>query len=161
MEPVSSVVTGYPVKIYRSQTGYWMQVYMGRRNMQLHNFALIIVCSGICVAQQITIPDGTKLRVRLDQPLSSATAEVGQAVELTVAEAVKIDGSVAIKEGSRATGTITEALPKWPMGGLANSISSLTVLPPPTASGSPYVIRSVSVELSRASSWYGEITKIG
>jgi hypothetical protein len=48
--------------------------------------------------------------------LSSATAETGQSVELTVAEAIKVNGIVAIKEGARVTGTVTEAVPKRRMG---------------------------------------------
>ena len=83
--------------------------------MKLHSFAITIICSGICIAQ-VTIPDGTKVRARLDHPLSSATAEVGQAVELTIAEAVKVNDIVVIKEGARATGTVTEAVPKRRMG---------------------------------------------
>lgn len=76
---------------------------------------IALVCYRICFAQ-ITIPDGTKLRVRLEQPLSSATAERGQSVELTVAEAISIGGAVVIKEGARVTGTITQAVEKKRMG---------------------------------------------
>jgi hypothetical protein len=76
---------------------------------------LLVICSGICLAQ-ITIPDGTKLRVRLEQPLSSGTAEHGQPVELTVAEAVKVNDVVVIRDGARVTGTVTEAVPKRRMG---------------------------------------------
>ena len=84
--------------------------------MKLYNRGLLfVVCSGICLAQ-VTIPDGTKLRVRLEQPLSSATAEHGQSVELTVAEAVKVNDVVVIRDGARVTGTVTEAVPKRRMG---------------------------------------------
>jgi hypothetical protein len=83
--------------------------------MKLHCLGLTVACFSTCYAQ-VTIPDGTKLRVRLDQPLSSSTAEVGQAVELTVAEAIKVNGAVVIKEGARVTGTVTEAVPKRRMG---------------------------------------------
>jgi len=84
--------------------------------MKLYNRGLLfVVCSGICLAQ-VTIPDGTKLRVRLEQPLSSANAEHGQSVELTVAEAVKVNDVVVIRDGARVTGTVTEAVPKRRMG---------------------------------------------
>ncbi len=83
--------------------------------MTLKNVVLALACSSLGIAQ-VTIPDGTKLRVRLDQPLSSGHAEVGQTIELTVAEAVKIGSAVVIGEGARVTGTITEAVPKRRMG---------------------------------------------
>ncbi len=66
--------------------------------------------------QQITIPDGTKIRVRLDQTITSATADEGQTVELSVTEPVRVDETVAIPEGARVTGTITEAREKRRMG---------------------------------------------
>lgn len=65
---------------------------------------------------QIVVPDGTKIRVRLDQQISSATADEGQIVELSVTEAVKVDDVVVIPEGARVTGTITEATAKRRMG---------------------------------------------
>jgi PEGA domain-containing protein len=68
------------------------------------------------MAAQVTVPDGTRLRVRLDQSISSANADQGQSVELSVTEAVKIGDQVVIPEGARVTGTITEAQEKRHMG---------------------------------------------
>ena len=65
---------------------------------------------------QIVVPDGTKLLLRLDQTLSSATADEGQTVELSVAEAIKVEGATVVQEGSRATGTIVLAQEKRRMG---------------------------------------------
>ncbi len=62
------------------------------------------------------IPDGTKLRVKLDQTITSATADEGQSVELSVTENVKAGDLVVIPEGARVTGTITVAVPKRRMG---------------------------------------------
>jgi hypothetical protein len=67
-------------------------------------------------AAQVAIPDGTKIRVRLDQSISSGTAEQGQTVELSVVEAIHVNEQVVIPEGSRVTGTITEAHEKRNMG---------------------------------------------
>jgi PEGA domain-containing protein len=67
-------------------------------------------------AAEVSIPDGTKLRVRLDQSISSATAEQGQAVELSVTEAVKVGDQIVIPDGARVTGTVTEAQEKRHMG---------------------------------------------
>ena len=67
-------------------------------------------------AAQVIVPDGTKIRVRLDQTISSATADQGQMVEFSVTEPVKVGDTVAIPEGARVTGTITEAQEKRHMG---------------------------------------------
>jgi hypothetical protein len=68
------------------------------------------------MAAQVTVPDGTRLRVRLDQSISSASADQGQSVELSVTEAVKSGDQVVIPDGARVTGTITEAQEKRHMG---------------------------------------------
>jgi len=72
--------------------------------------------TAVAASAQTTVPDGTKLRVRLDQTISSATADEGQAVELSVTEAVKVGDAVVIAEGARVTGTITQAQEKRRMG---------------------------------------------
>ena len=78
--------------------------------------ALTFLLSAGLAAAQITIPDGTKLRVRLDQTISSGTAEQGQAVELSITEAVKVNDQVVIPDGARVTGTVTMAQEKRHMG---------------------------------------------
>jgi hypothetical protein len=77
---------------------------------------LLFTLSAAIASAQTVIPDGTRLRVRLDQTLSSSTADEGQTVELSVTEAVKLGDQVVIPEGSRVTGTITEARQKGHMG---------------------------------------------
>jgi hypothetical protein len=57
--------------------------------------------SASIAAAQVVVPDGTKIRVRLDQAISSATAEQGQSVELSVTESVKVGEIVAIPDGAR------------------------------------------------------------
>jgi PEGA domain len=64
----------------------------------------------------LVLPEGTKIRVRLEQEISSATAEQGQPVQLSVTEDVKQDGITVIKQGASVVGTITEATPKRHMG---------------------------------------------
>src|SRR5215510_11888005 len=78
-------------------------------------FALVLFSAWSCVAQTV-LPEGTKIRVRLDQNISSATAEEGQVVELSVLDAVKINDAVCIAEGARVTGTITQAQEKRRLG---------------------------------------------
>ena len=65
---------------------------------------------------QIQIPEGTKVRVRLEQSLSSATAEENQPVQLSVVEAIKINDQVAIAERATVVGTVVLARPKRRMG---------------------------------------------
>ncbi|MFL6414066.1 MAG: PEGA domain-containing protein [Bryobacteraceae bacterium] len=50
------------------------------------------------------------------QTISSATAEQGQAVELSITDAVKINDQIVIPDGSRVTGTVTMAQEKRHMG---------------------------------------------
>ena len=78
--------------------------------------AITFLLSAGLAAAQIAIPDGTKLRVRLDQTISSATAEQGQAVELSITEAVKVNDQAVISDGARVTGTVTMAPEKRHMG---------------------------------------------
>ncbi|MFL6447338.1 MAG: PEGA domain-containing protein [Bryobacteraceae bacterium] len=78
--------------------------------------AITFFISAGLAAAQMTIPDGTKLRVRLDQTISSASAEQGQAVELSITEAVKVNDQVVIPDGARVTGTVTMAQEKRHMG---------------------------------------------
>ena len=66
---------------------------------------------GIASAQ-VQIPEGTPIRVRLEQDLSSATAQQGQMVQLSVADEVKVGSTVVISQGAPATGQIVEAVPK-------------------------------------------------
>jgi len=74
---------------------------------------LVIALLSVAIASaQVTIPDGTRLRVRLDQTLSSESADQGQTVELSVTEPVKVGDQVVIAEGARVTGTVTMAQEK-------------------------------------------------
>jgi hypothetical protein len=91
------------------------QISYGATKMKIKSTLTFFAFVGFAAAE-VTIPDGTKLRVRLDQSISSATAEQGQAVELSVTEAVKIADRTVIPDGARVTGTITEAQEKRRMG---------------------------------------------
>jgi hypothetical protein len=77
--------------------------------------AFVLLSVWACSAQ-VVLPEGTKVRVRLDQHISSATAQEGQIVELSVTDAVRVGESVLIPEGARVTGTITQSQEKRRMG---------------------------------------------
>ncbi|MBL8219497.1 MAG: PEGA domain-containing protein [Bryobacterales bacterium] len=62
------------------------------------------------------LPSGTKIACRLDQNISSATAEEGQAVQLIATEEVRVGDVVVIPQGSPVIGTVTQAVPKRRMG---------------------------------------------
>ncbi len=55
------------------------------------------------------IPAGTRVRVRLGQTLSSKTNQAGDTFPATVDAPVVVDGRTVIREGSSATGTVTDA----------------------------------------------------
>ena len=64
----------------------------------------------------IVVPSGTKVACRLEQTISSATAEEGQQVQLAVTENVKVNDQIAITQGSACVGTIVLATAKRSMG---------------------------------------------
>ena len=82
----------------------------------MDKISLFLLFSVLGGAAQVVLPEGTKLRVRMEQTISSATAEEGQVVELLVTDAVRTGDAVVIAEGARVTGTVTQALEKRRMG---------------------------------------------
>ncbi|HEY7302758.1 MAG TPA: PEGA domain-containing protein [Bryobacteraceae bacterium] len=82
----------------------------------MNNILIAFLIGAGIASAQVTIPDGTKIRVRLEQTISSGTADQGQSVDLSVTEAVKIGGDVVVPEGARVTGTIVQAQGKRHMG---------------------------------------------
>lgn len=76
----------------------------------------LLAVASAAAQTQVIIPDGTKIRVRLDQNISSKTADEGQTVALSVMEAVEVNGLTVVPEGAAATGTITTAQESRRMG---------------------------------------------
>ena len=60
--------------------------------------------------------EGTPVKLRLSQTISSADAKVNQEVPFEVVEDVKVDNIVVLPKGATAIGTVTEAEPKRRMG---------------------------------------------
>jgi hypothetical protein len=58
------------------------------------------------------LQDGTPVKLRLAQTVSSADAQVNDRVEFEVLEDVSVNNVVVIPKGSSAIGTVTEAVPK-------------------------------------------------
>ena len=65
---------------------------------------------------EFTLRNGTPIRMRLGKTISSATAHVGDVVELQVMEEVLVDGLKVIPRGAMATGVVKEAEPKKRLG---------------------------------------------
>jgi len=63
-----------------------------------------------------TIVDGTPVKLRLSQTMSSADAKVGQEVPFEVLEDLQVDGITVLPKGATAIGTVTDANPKRSMG---------------------------------------------
>jgi hypothetical protein len=60
---------------------------------------------------EITIPDGTEVKLLLKSPLSSATAQPEQRLEFTASEAVTIHGVTVIEKNAPAVGHVIEDQP--------------------------------------------------
>lgn len=63
-----------------------------------------------------TVLDGTPVKLRLSQSISSAEAKVGQEVPFEVVEDVKVDDVVVLSKGAVAIANVTEAEHKKSMG---------------------------------------------
>ena len=76
------------------------------------------------------LANNTPIQVKLNKTISSATAHVGDVVELEVVEDLIVDGVTVLPTGSMVNGAIAEAEPKKRFGHggkLAFSITSLTL----------------------------------
>jgi len=65
---------------------------------------------------QVMIPDGTPVRVRLEENLSSATADLGQTVDFKVTQEVRIGDAIVIASGAPATGSVVNVEERRRMG---------------------------------------------
>jgi len=63
-----------------------------------------------------TLLDGTPVKLRLSQTMSSADAKTGQEIPFEVVEEVQVDGVTVLPKGAAAIGTVTEAEHKKSMG---------------------------------------------
>jgi hypothetical protein len=66
--------------------------------------------------QPHTLMDGTPVKLRLSETISSANARVGQEIPFDVVEDVKVDDVVVLPKGATAIGTVTDCNPKKSMG---------------------------------------------
>ncbi len=77
---------------------------------------------------EFALRNGTAIHLKLGKTISSATAHVGDVVDLRVAEEVIVDGLAVIPQGAAATGLVKEVEPRRRLGHggkLAFSIDSV------------------------------------
>src|SRR5437016_361922 len=77
---------------------------------------------------EFALRNGTPIHLKLGKTISSATAHVGDVVDLRVAEEVIVDGLAVITQGAAATGLVKEVEPRRRLGHggkLAFSIDSV------------------------------------
>lgn len=67
-------------------------------------------------ASELTLLNGTPIHVKLKKTVSSASARVGDQVELEVVEDVVVDGLSVVSKGATASGIVTDAEPKKRLG---------------------------------------------
>jgi hypothetical protein len=87
-----------------------------RHPMKTTTFAAAALLTAGTSFTQIVIPSGAKVSCRLEQTISSATAQEGQAVNLSVTEDVRINDVVVIKQGATVYGSIVTAQERRRMG---------------------------------------------
>ncbi len=74
-----------------------------------------LLTAGLAMAQ-VVVPDGTKIRVRLEQNLTSDNVETGQTIDFRVTQEVRVGDAVVIASGAPAQGNIISAEAKRRLG---------------------------------------------
>lgn len=86
----------------------------------VHLLCASLIALPIAQAQQASQPnmllDGTPIKLRLSQTVSSATAKTGDEIPFEVMDDIQVNGITVLKKGSTAIGTVTEAQAKRSMG---------------------------------------------
>src|ERR1051326_123603 len=67
--------------------------------------------SGAFAAQQVVIPEGTVIELRMETGLNSGTSRVNDTFKASVARSVSIDGAIAVPENSGVIGRVTSVQP--------------------------------------------------
>ena len=72
---------------------------------------MALSANGAFAAQQVIIPEGTVIELRMDTGLNSATSRVNDSFKASVARSVSIDGTIAVPENGSVTGRVTAVQP--------------------------------------------------
>jgi hypothetical protein len=111
-------------------------------------------------AREVTIPAGTQLSVRLDTPVGSDTSRVEQAVTAHLTRAVVVRGETVLLEGTRVSGTVTDATRSAKVKGRAHVAMRFDGLTP-RGDDQRYAIRTALVGRTAASTKQKDALEIG
>ena len=91
-------------------------VFTARRFASTLALAGAVMFAGVASAATVKVPEGTEMRVRFDDMVSSKTAAQGDQFSITLADSVKLpDGSV-LQAGYRGVGEVTNVEKRGMMG---------------------------------------------
>jgi hypothetical protein len=110
------------------------------------------------VVREVTIPDGTSLRLDLVTPLDSDSSRVEDTVRATLRESVTVDGTTVLPVGTEVTGTVTEAEGSGRVKGRARLGFRFTAL---RSGGQRYEIQTAPIGLEAEATKGEDATKIG
>ncbi len=79
-----------------------------------------VALPAIAKFREYTLPEGTKLQLELESPVSSETSKVEDPVEARVDEPILVNGVEVVPAGSRVTGEVTTAVPAGKVKGRAS-----------------------------------------
>lgn len=87
--------------------------------------SLVVIVSLLLIetsalAKRVTLEAGTRVLLRLAQPISSETAQVGQPISFEIIEDIRMGNTLLIQRGALAIGTITQAHSKKIFGRSGN-----------------------------------------
>src|SRR5437763_5145511 len=72
---------------------------------------MALSANGVLAAQQVSIPEGTVIELRMDTGLNSGTSRLNDPFKASVARSVSIDGTIAVPENATIAGRVTSVQP--------------------------------------------------
>ena len=108
-------------------------------------FFLFVISGSAQTIEQVTIPAGTKFKVRLETPISSKISEVGDKIAVTLLEPLPIDSQHALPRGIEMTGQITQVKRAGQVKGKAEVYALINELTT-TYGSEPIVVSIVSAD---------------
>lgn len=84
---------------------------MAQNQLLVLAVVMMLVSSTGLRASEVRLVDGTRVRVRIMDLVTSETSRPGDAVRLQVADDVVVNGTVAIRGGTPVNGTVVESAP--------------------------------------------------
>jgi hypothetical protein len=81
------------------------------RLLQIFAVVITLLSTKNLFAQQVTIPEGTVIELRMDTGLNSQDSQLNDTFKASVLKTLSIDGRVAIPEGSQIDGRVTTVQP--------------------------------------------------